>query len=414
MEQKMKNAIQLIINNIQQGGLYRYDPADVETYYFYGLNHNKRRLPRKVYRTFDIFLPKTTRKVLKLKKTINPGVYYHLGMAMLENEKGQLQFSAENTSESYAKMAIQRFYDDALGIWVYEDCVTRNANVVSVDRIPSLPMHFVARYGILLLRLWKYTGNNRYLEIAIKTSQAILKQHNIIQLPDGAAAISYFYNTMDITLNINAEFLQFVADIPADRRTPEVSELAHAILRLLLHAQNGDGSFEYTITPDKMHFEHAINVDHHHTASTLANLVYTLNSDFPTEEERAALLTCCVKGMQFYLDHLFHKDSGIAITNIHVPKRTPGTVPYGEGLVALCAYLRTEAIPMELRMRIQKKIPEMVNYLLGLVNQTDGSMPCDCICKRWIRLDSIRWGNGVALQAFTTVLAAEHEGLLTL
>ena len=414
MNQELYTATALIWKNIDTNGLYRYDPSDIEDHYFHALHAGKKLLPRKFYRTFDVLFPLPTRKILRIAKTLNPSTYYHLGMARLELEQAGVPVDTSYCAKDFADMAIERFYDPETGVWRFEECVTRHTQVEKTDKAPSLQMHYLARLNIFLLKLWQHTQDPQYLEIASKSCIAATKQHFITRWEDGAVAISYYYNTKDNTLNVNSEYLQWLSEIPQEKRTPELEQLGHDILQMLLTEQNEDGSFYYFGKEYAAKTHKPATIDHHHTAYMLANLIFILKSGFITEKERPALLESCVRGMEFYLDKLFHTDSGIAITDMHLPNRIPATVPYSEGLIALCAYLTEESIPSELRRRIQQKIPKMIKYLLTLIDRKDGSMPSACIGRKWVKLDSIRWGNGVALQAFAAVLHQEKEGLLSI
>ena len=274
-----------------------------------------------------------------------------------------------------------------------------------------MPMHGLARLNILLLALWKQYQRKDFLKIAVDSVSAVIRQHNITEYEDGSASISYYYNSTDNTLNVNSEFLQWVVDIPADRRPPEVEELGHKVLKMLLREQNEDGSFNYYGNAYMKTVHASPTIDNHHSSYVLSNLIHVLDSDFLTAEEHDSLLRACERGMEFSLSQLFDEQTGSAVYQIDNTSRKADPVSYSEGIGAFCAYLRSPYLSPSLRERIRRILPKAMEQLLSLVNLKDGSAPSECVYGRWSNLDSIRWGNGPALQAIFDYYVVEQEGI---
>ena len=401
-----------ILKNIESRGLSRYDPIDIDEQLKRKRNINENDNYRKIYRTFEIVQPVLLRKLFRIQKHILPTTYYHLGMALLKKEDVSIPVETHLSARDIADQLITTEYDRETSLWRYryKNYLKENELDQYPDRQISMPMHCLARVNIFLLALWRAQGDEEVLEIAVNSIKAALQQHNIRWYADGSASISYYYNSDENVLNVNSEFLQWLADIPAEHRPAEAVSLGHSILQMLLQEQNEDGSFYY-YSKENMAVRHIPKtIDNHHTSYMLSNLVHILESDFPTEEEKNSLVLACQKGMGFSLCHLFDETTGVAKYMVDAPHRKAEAVTYSEAIVAMCAFLRSPYIRDELKERLHRILPKVMGHLLSLISLRDGSVPCENVFGIWTRMDSIRWGNGPALQAIFDYYSTTGEG----
>lgn len=400
-----------IIKNIENGGLYRYDSSDLDRFYTEKFGTFKDGIIRKTLRAMDVMFPFAARRIVGCKKTLNPMVYYHLGLALLYREKYNIPVQTTMSAQSMADDVVQYLYDNSTHLWDFPDLfISAQANtLVAKHEKPTLHMHGLARLNILLLEVWRQYQREDLLQIAVDSAAAAIRQHNITEYDDGSAAISYYYNSQDNTPNVNSEFLQWIAELPADRRPPEAADLGHKILKRLLLEQNADGSFFYRGKDYMRQNNISPTIDNHHSSYVLNNLIHVLMSDFPMPEERPLLLQACINGMEFSLSRLFHEQTGLGVYQIDNVSRKAEPVTYSEAVFAFCSYLRCSDIPAAMHNRIRALLPKVMSQLLTLVNQKDGSVPSECVFGKWSNINSIRWGNGPVLQAIFDVYALEQE-----
>lgn len=400
-----------IIKNFEAFGLLRYDPCDVDDFLSKQRRSSQNDFLRKGFRACDVIAPILTRKLLGIKKSAQATTYYHLGMAFLLWEQLHIPVDTSLSAVKMAELLLQNFYDPSSALWRFSDVnYSFEAEEADSTKTVTMPMHGLARSNILLLAVWRQYQREDLLNISIESAAVVLRQHNITEYDDGSAAISYYYNSQDNTLNVNSEFLQWIAEIPADRRPAAVEALGHRILKMLLREQNKDGSFYY-LGKEYMRQNHlAPTIDNHHSSYMLNNLIHIYMSDFPTEKEKDALLQACVRGMEFSLSHLFDEQTGMAVYQINNATRKADPVSYSEAALAFCAYLRCPEIPAELNTRIQRLLPKVVARLTAFVNLKNGSVPSACVFGKWNNINSIRWGNGPVLQAILDVYALEQGG----
>lgn len=410
---QLSNYAEAILKNIESGGLMRYDGNDLDKHIYEKYGSFKNNLYRKALRGAGIYFPFLTRKVLGIQKSFNPSTCYHLGMAYLNNEVYALGFHTPESVQDIAQRAVSYFYQKNSGLWLnpFGWVPIPAENLIQKEGPRSMAMHYVARLNILLLELWKRYERKDLMEIAAHSAHAVYHYHNIMDLENGAAFISYYDNSLDNIPNVNSEYLEWVAGLPAALRSPELEALGHKILKMLFLEQNEDGSFYY-IGKDYMARHHITPyIDSHHTAYILKNLAAIYGSDFPSEEERKALERSLLQGLAFYLDRLYRPD-GSTLCDLDHPKRKASAVSYSEGITALCACLRSPAVREAQKSRIRAFLPKVMERLLPNISLKDGSVPDEYLYGRAVNINSIRWGNGPALQAIFEYMGAEKEGLL--
>lgn len=410
---RLSNYAEAILKNIESNGLERYDGNDLDKLVHQKYGSFKNNLYRKALRGGGIFFPLLTRRLLGVQKSLNPAAYYHLGMAYLNNEAYALSFHTPESAQEIAQKAVSYFYQADSGLWLNPSgwVSTPAESLIQKEGPRSMAMHYVARLNILLLELWKRYEREDLMEIAARSAHVVFHYHNVMDLGNGAAFISYYDNGLDNTPNVNSEYLEWLADIPAARRSPELEELGHKILKMLFLEQNEDGSFYYIGKAYMARHHIAPYVDSHHTAYILKNLAAVYGSDFPSEEERKALEQSLRQGLAFYLDRLYRPDGSI-LCDLDHPNRRASAVPYSEGITALCACLRSPAIQEAQKARVRAFLPKVVERFLPNISLKNGSVPDEYLYGRAVNINSIRWGNGPALQAIFEYMGAEKEGLL--
>lgn len=410
---KLTSYVNAILCNIESNGLCRYDFNDLDKYIYEKYGIFKNNFYRKALRLLGIYFPISIRGLLGVQKSLNPAACYHLGMAYLSNERHDLGCRTPESAQEITQRAISNFYQEDSGLWLNPSgWVPLSEKSVRQKEGPrSMAMHYAARLNILLLELWKQYGREDLMEIAVCSAHATFHYHNVMEMEDGTAFISYYDNGLDNTPNVNSEYLEWVSCLPAARRSSELEELGHKILKMLICEQNADGSFYYLGKAYMAQYHFPPSIDSHHTAYILKNLAVIYASNLPTDEERKKLAQCLERGLAFYLDRLYHPD-GSALCDLDHPKRKASAVPYSEGIVALCACLRSHAISEEQKSRIRVFLPKVMEQLLSTISLRDGSVPDEYLYGRVVNIDSIRWGNGPALQAIFEYMGAEKEGLL--
>lgn len=403
-----------ILENIRANGLERYDLNDLDKYIYEKYGVFKNNLYRKAIRGSCIFFPIFTRKVYGIEKTINPATYYHLGMAYLNNEKYHLGFQTPASSQDVAEEAVRAYYQSDTGLWLNPSCgwvPFLQDSTIPKEGPRTMLMHCLARLNIFILALWRQYGREDLLDISIRSALAAYRRYNIIEQGGEMASISYYDNSIDNTLNINAEFLEWIADIPSKCRPHQLDTLGHKILKMLISEQNPDGSFFYFGKAYMKEHHRKPSIDNHHTAYTLKNLLAVYESDFLTAGEQTALLQCILRGMEYYMDSLFDRDGSVIYYIGEIPGRKAETVPYSEGILAFCAFLKSPSIPLDLKKRISGLLPKVLKHLLDQIRLKDGSAPSEYLYGRTVNINSIRWGNGPALQAILEYMDTEKKCL---
>ncbi|WP_300383569.1 hypothetical protein, partial [Clostridium sp.] len=141
-----------------------------------------------------------------------------------------------------------------------------------------------------------------------------------------------------------------------------------------------------------------------HTGTVLYNLLNILKDESLGDDLKHDLENAINKGANYYINAFFNLKSGKAKTLIGY-RRPAGPVQYAEAILAFCEYITTEKFDgTDLKLKIRLLLPKAVNQLISLINFKNGSVPSDkVIC--WMNIDSIRWGNGPALQAIMSYLS---------
>jgi hypothetical protein len=408
-KQDIINTCQIIVNNIERFGVYRYDRVDTQWLPVISKNTLYSKVLRKFVLIFDAFFPIVIRKLLKVKKSIPPTTYTHIGEAYLLSEKYNTGVVKSNTSIEIAELCINHYLEmDGSNVWWNHSPPKPVLPLINNwNKRATMNMHSKARCNIMLLNLFYYYKDVRYLDIAYKALITTINNHKITTYSDNSKSINYYYNTNDCTLNVNSEFIHWISLIPIEMKTKALEDVFYGIIKLLIQEQNVDGSWSYF--SKKYNSDNIIpeSYDCHHTATVLYNLINVTKSKWIDNNTLCPLLYSIEKGMLFFIDSFFDENTGKAITLVNF-RRPAGPVQYSEAVFAFYEYLSSTEINNEkMKNRIRSLLHLIIPNIIKLVKR-NGSAPGDKVIK-WINLNSIRWGNGPILQALTMILTFSFE-----
>lgn len=392
-----------IINNIQKKGFERYDPTDIRS-----LNTNLKSRFSRCYLKFlliaENFFPNNIRKFLKVKKQNYSTAYVHVAEALLCAEICNIKIlntlTSQNVCDSGLQIFLKKNYFHGV-LWPWKE--NRSFCPIQVDRYPSMPLHGLARYNMLLLKIADHSNRRDYLNISYKSAINTIQNHIINYYSDGRVSISYEYNSDDCTINVNTEFIQWLCMFPKKLHTSQFTVLIEGILKMVLTEQNIDGSWYYF---SKHHHKKwnikKYTIDCHHTATVLTNLIKIIEYYEFSLEMKNEIILSINKGMNYFLEHIFDMKTGRAILLVN-SKRPAGIVQYSEAIFSFCNYCLNDDLDQNIKKKIRNILPKVVFNLCKFI-QNDGSVPSEkVLC--WMNYDSIRWGNGPALQAIMTYIA---------
>jgi len=396
--------------NIETRGMKRYDPSDIRNLSVISQNNAISKRMRKVLLLIENLQPVLLRKILRIEKKFYPTAFTHLAEAYFCAERYNITLPKKKSSIEVIEEAIEEYLRN-YGDEYYWNCSKNYSFFIDkrmINKKPTMHMHGLARLNIILLKIGEYYKKYDLIEIACKSAVYAMKNHQIANYGNGIMSISYYYNSIDCTININTEFAQWLSMIPSNLRNNEMNELVKGIVRLAIKEQNEDGSWYYFSKDHMKKWGNKPIIDCHHTGTILSNLINVLNY-YPFEVDlKNELIESINKGMMFYINNFFDFNLGSAKTIIGY-KRPAGPVQYSEAIFAFCDYITSEQLAnIELKSKIKKLLPKIMSQAVTLVNINDGSAPSEKIVK-WIHIDSIRWGNGPILQAIMRFLSIYDE-----
>ncbi len=382
--------IELICNNINKYGLYRYDPRDIDE--CVGNIHNKklRKVCSVILQLGEVFNPYFVRTIIGAKKRMYPTTFTFLA----DSQYAMEDCLTIDTAMSLMQRCIDEYYDGN-GFWRFK--INKTFFPLPSSKKSSMPLYMLCRCNNLIARLGNRYQNQQFVDIAIDSAEYMLKNHIITNYADGSESISYYYNSDECTINVNAEvvdwlsYLVFLSSSKREWYTCHIKE----ILRMIISEQNDDGSWDYYSKNTMKKYNLQATIDCHHTASTLYNLIHVYErKEFLPADIGNELLNSIKLGMKFFINSFFDQNgNGIILVG---KKRKASTMQYSEALIALGEYLRVIASKVEYELYISI-LYGIVNNLVNLIND-DGSAPGD-IKIYPININNINWGNGAALYA---------------
>lgn len=384
-----------ICQNINSKGLYRFDPRDIDD----KINLIRNFYIRKVFnislQMLEMITPLGVRLMLGSEKRLYPTTFTFLIEALLcADEKLPLNYTIENLIE----LCLYNYYQKQ-GYWKFKENSSFYPDLEKKVS-PSMPLYMLARCNSVLARYGKKTNDMQKIKISEESLKYVFANHNIYTYENGTESISYYYNSMECTINVNAELIDWMCQLDDIMKNADYKKHFYSILRMIINEQNEDGSWYYF---SKRHMKkHSLKgiVDCHHTSTTIYNLIHVYESIYLNETEKRKLKTIINNGMLYLINAFFNENSGKAICIIG-KKRKASTVQYSEALIAMGEYIRVfgEQDSCVTVKRVQRLIDKVALNIVKLVEK-DGSAPGDYKIG-YVNLDNINWGNGPALYALT-------------
>lgn len=403
LDVKLLKYCDLIINNIEKKGLKRYDRVQIRFMPIFQKGTKLSNIARKIIGVLDIYFPILTRKILKKEKIILPTTYTHIANAYFIAEKEGINLNKTQNAKEILDLAINEYLevDGKNYWWNYE----KNEYFFPIDdsKRPTMHMHGLARINILLLKLSIYFNYPKYELISFNTLKTTINHHYISE-KNGIKYISYYYNSLDCTINVNSEFAQWISMIPEKLMNEELYFIFKGVLRLILDEQNSNGMWTYSSKDHNTFYGTKDKPDAHHTATILYNLLNIYESKFITKSEKERIIIACNQGFEFFINNFFDFKSGKCYVYTQ-KKQQAGPVQYSEATFAMIAFIKNNNVNCEIKKNVEVLLDKVILQMVALVNVTDGSVPSEYFLHKWCNMDSIRWGNGPVLQAFVEYLA---------
>ena len=390
---ELENKINLICYNINNRGLLRYDPRDIDEWVNKVPYYKFKRIMSVFLQLLELINPYWVRRMIGSKKRLYPTTYTFLIESLICSRE---RLSLEYTVSELIELCLHTYYADN-GWWKFKENKSFYPIFQDMER-PSMPLYMLARCNNILARYGKNTQNKRLICISEESLHYIFMHHKVSYYDDGTESISYYYNSDDCTINVNAEVVDWMCQLERVMENEKYKKHFIKILKMIINEQNANGSWYYY---SKRHMErYKLNgtIDCHHTASTLYNMIHVYETAYLDKKQKKKLENVINNGMEYFLDNFFDENGkGICIIGM---KRRASTVQYSEALIAIGEYIRVfEEKNGKIVVKAKKLIDKVAVNIIKLV-KNDGSAPGDY--KIWyINLDNINWGNGPALYALT-------------
>lgn len=384
-----------ICQNISKYGLDRYDPRDVDDIAEKISDLRLRSYIRKGLQVVEVIAPYQLRRILGCNKRLYPTTYTFLSESFFEAKKCNIECPLEYSDCELMEECVS-LYQGENGNWKYYKNTNFYPDIMN-EKEPTMPLYMLARCNNLLARMGKTYGINRYIEISVKSLNYILKNHTIFEYDNGIKSISYYYNSLDCTLNVNSEIIDWIVQLPKEYISEEIYDIFIAILKLILSEQNKDGSWYYFSKRHMQRYGTLGGIDCHHSATVIYNLIHVLEFEGLDDQLKKEVKSAIEKGVKYFIKNFFNNRTGQGITIIG-QHRKASSVQYSEALVALCEFIKCQEIDnselkkecFDLAFLIEKKIEKLI--------KPNGSAPGDSKIIP-ININCINWGNGPVLWA---------------
>lgn len=385
-----------ICANINKNGLFRYDPRDIGEMEKKCASFLPKRYRRKILQCMEIFFPLLIRKFCKIEPSVFPTTFTFLAEACFKAKQFQDELPLQYSDIALMEKCLE-LYEGNKAKWVYKENKTFYADDGNDAKEATMPLYGLTRCNNLLARMGQFYNKEEYLLISYRSLCNMLKQHNIFEYENGAKSISYYYNSLDCTINVNSEVVDWISNLPRTYIDDNIRDLFDGIMKLILTEQNEDGSWFYFSKQHMSHYGAGKTIDCHHSSTVLYNLIHVLESGLLDSIHESEVVCAITKGMNYLLDAFFDSKTGCGITVVG-KRRKASSMQYAEALVAMCEYVKCAKIgENEVKGRCRRLMPLVVNRLTKLVKK-DGSAPGDSLLYP-VNVDSINWGNGAVLWA---------------
>lgn len=386
-------------------GLFRFDYGDISSHPLI-LKLTKFKYLMPLYYTLKLpeyIAPTHWRRLLGIKKTLVPSVFYHLGLTYLTATKLQL-----DTLHSINAIDI---CNDALDIraknakhccWEHPYSHHASAWRSSADHsIPESCAHHTARIGIMLLYVGIDNNNDRIIHSGISAAQALLDYHNWESHASGCT-VSYYPFTKDGVINTGADTALLFSLIPDEYYDQSMEESLYCLINMICNEQNADGSWYYCT---KLHYEinnGNITIDNHHTAMNILSLAEILKTNKVKETHlKNKIIQALLNGVEYYLNN-FISNKGKAFYFPH-SIRDAGIVGYSEGIRALIATNTALSSQVNIfKEKIDNTLPLLLDTAIKrYLNKNTGDVSCYVNFKIPYQISSARWGSLLLMHAIT-------------
>lgn len=392
MKNDFEKTIKLICDNINGFGLVRYDPRDIGDIISPIKDARIRNVAGKGLQVIEAVTPILLRKFCGCKPRLYPTTYTFLAESLYDSYD---KIPLRKTATSLMDECIKEYYEGE-GYWKYLPNISMWSDLNNTDK-PSMPLYMLTRCNNLLTRLSLRDGYDAYMQISKDSLNYMFEHHTVFVHEDGTENVSYCYNSIDNTINVNTEVLDWISQIPNILNDNTIYNHFLAILRGVLNEQNDDGSWFYNSKAHMKKYglygERVGGIDCHHSATVIYNLIHVYHNLSDNLIDRRELKHRLKKAMQYFTSQFFKPD-GTGITIIGF-KRKASSVQYSEAVIAIIDYL----LYVEYNEEYAKLLNNIMRVLASLV-KSDGSAPGDSKI-RPININNINWGNGPVLYALS-------------
>lgn len=400
-EQNYIDIANIILKNIEEQGLKRFDRMDIKWNPQIFYPESKWNKVRGVFLVLDELFPYFIRKKLHISKREFPNTYDFIIHALYVFEKNGIDIKSQYNACWYMEKCLKKYVTIENGEvwWNYEKEQFSNVKDTYQNKRPTMHMYGLARLNRLLIDMGQYYKKDEWIWISQNSLEKTFIQNNLVEEKE-TAYISYFYNSDDYIINANTEFADWMATVLQVDRKEKYEKLLVKFINMVKEEQNDDGSWYYYSKKNNENLQ--TEIDCHHSATVLYNLIHILEKEILPYDKQKELTHIIDRGMKYYLDTFF---SNIKQIRTYTDKKRPaGVAQYSEAIFTFCLYLenRNKFSAVNVK-RIESILPVLVKKNCKFINFNNGSAKGEKVI-RWVNIDSIRWGNGPVLEAIAYYL----------
>lgn len=386
------------LNNwIQLNGYTGWDPYDVKGMLWYTRlyysNYKIIRLFTKIVDLATMVFPNLSRKILKIKKQVNPKAMglllsSYVNLYEIEGDDKYLTYSFE-----IAKWLEQNANRNYKGIsWGYP------FNWNSVIYIPKDTPSAIASVtvGDGFFELYKITGEEKYLRICNDICIFLLKELNIYR--DSNDLICFSYTPIDNfqVHNINLLVAQFLVKVGLELKLYEYIKFGEMAAQFSINQQNKDGSiFYWSKSQDSNNSKH---LDIYHSGFEIRALfgLYELTGKEIYKKAYSSYL-------EFFINNYFDSES----IKIKPNKKNPIDIhACAEAIYCL-------SIVSNKNMQVDKKLNDILMYTIEKFQTKSGWFIYRKYSDKFeIKFPYLRWGQAWMMKALSEYLKLTSKRII--
>ena len=347
---------------------FSYKNTRYFAYPFTFLSRNCPKLMRKALRV----RPQYNAKALALFARGYLKLYKKFGKTYLEKALKSLKWLTDNYSRGYSGYC-----------WGYPfDWMSR---VFVPKETPSIVVSCIAANAFL--DAYEILGDEKYLDVAKSTCNFLFNDLNIDVIDKNMVCFGYTPLDRSHVHNANLFGASLLARVYKYTEREEYRKLAEKAVKFTIFYQNSDGSWYYWAPPDKLLYR----IDNYHTGFILESLYVikeALRDEFLYDENLE-------KGIKFYRDHLFVKET--------IPKFTPKLLHpidihnVAQGIITL-------SILQKLNPQYRKIAEKMAKWAITNMQDEDGYFYYRIYRHRIDKMPYVRWGQAWMLSALARLM----------